>query len=85
MWGYGGHGGWMMGGQGDWSWPFFAFHGIAHLLFWGLVVYVVVVMVRGRTARRRDGDPALELLGKRYVEGEISQADYLRMKKDLGR
>lgn len=84
MWGYGGHGGWMIGGQGgDWSWPFFAFSGVAHLLFWGLVIYAVVALVRSRTGRRREDDPALDLLGKRYVAGEISQEDYRRMKKDL--
>lgn len=84
MWGYGGHGGWMIGGQGsEWSWPFFAFGGVTHLLFWGIVIYMVVALVRGRGGRRQERDPALDLLGKRYVSGEISQEDYLRMKKDL--
>jgi len=86
MWGYGGHGGWMMGGQdGGWFWPMFAMHGIGGFLVLALAVYVVVVLVRGGGfgASRREVDPALELLGRRYVAGEISQTDYLRMKKDL--
>lgn len=72
----------MMGGFG-WGWSIFM------VLFWGLVIWGVVVLVRGLSQPRgpdsSSGRPesALELLKKRYARGEISKEEFEEKKKDL--
>ena len=82
------YGGWgmmgpgMMGGFG-WMWlmPIF------FILFWGLVIWGIVALVRGlsgsRGADASTADSALEVLKKRYAKGEISKEEYEEKKKDL--
>ncbi len=81
-WG-GQYGGWgMMGGFG-WMWlmPIF------FILFWGLVIWGIVALVRGlsgpRGADSSKADSALEVLRKRYARGEINKEEYEEKKKDL--
>ncbi len=81
---WGGHGvGWgMMGGFG-WWW----FMPIFMILFWGLVIWGIVALVRGvRGSRDADSskeDSALEVLKKRYARGEINKDEYEEKKRDL--
>ncbi len=82
------YGGWgmmgpgMMGGFG-WGWlmPIFM------ILFWGLVIWGIVALVRGLSGSRGSDssttDSALEVLKKRYARGEINKEEYEEKKKDL--
>ncbi len=76
-------GGWgMMGGFGGW-W----FMPIFMILFWGLVIWGIVALVRGLSESRGSDssktDSALEVLKKRYARGEINKEEYEEKKKDL--
>lgn len=89
LWGWQG-GGWgmmgpgMMGGFG-WGW----FMPIFMILFWVLVIWAVVALVRGgsQTSSSDSGssrpDSALEVLKRRYARGEIDKAEYEEKKRDL--
>ena len=82
------YGGWgmmgpgMMGGFG-WGW----FMPIFMILFWGLVIWGVVALVRGLSGSRNTDSPkadsALEVLKRRYAGGEINKEEYEEKKKDL--
>ena len=76
--GWQGGGGGMMGGSG-WGWIFM-------LLFWGLVIWGVVALVRGAAGSGPSAphpDSALELLKRRYARGEINKQEYEEKKRDL--
>jgi len=73
----------MMGGFG-WGW----FMPIAMILFWGLVIWGIVVLIRGvampgNSGSSRELDSALEVLKRRYARGEISKEEFEEKKKDL--
>lgn len=54
------------------------------LLFWGLIAWVAVILVRGRdTDRDRDAVPATELLDRRLAAGEITVEDYEARRRAL--
>ena len=82
------YGGWgmmgpgMMGGFG-WGW----FMPIFMILFWGLVIWGIVALVRGLSGSRGSDssktDSALEVLKRRYARGEINKEEYEEKKKDL--
>ena len=66
IWGWQGGGrGMMMAGFSWWGFPIFM------ILFWGLVVWSIVALVRGSSGLRGSNsstvDSALEVLKKRYV------------------
>ncbi|OGO31551.1 MAG: hypothetical protein A2Z29_10775 [Chloroflexi bacterium RBG_16_56_11] len=73
----------MTGGYGwGWSMP------IIMVVFWGLIIWGIVALVRGVTTSRSCGasdeaDRALEILKKRYALGEIGKQEYEDKKKDL--
>ncbi len=72
----------MMGGFG-WMWlmPIF------FIIFWGLVIWGIVALVRGLNAPRDSdsakADSALEILKRRYAKGEITKEEYEEKKHDL--
>ncbi len=74
-WGYGGYG-------APWGWI-----GSAMMaLFWIAVAVGIAFLVRYlvREGRRSGGvDSALEILRKRYANGEISKEEYEEKRKDL--
>ncbi len=79
MWGYDGFG---YGGGGM---------GIGMLLFWGLIVFGVVLLARGfggmsgsvaSVPTVRDQTP-LDVLGERYARGEINKAEFEQKRNDL--
>jgi len=80
MMGYGGWGWGLMGGLG-WVWM------LLPMLFWvGVVLLVVWAAVRLFPARREPvEDTALEILKRRYANGEITAAEYRQAKEDLSR
>ncbi len=82
MWGYDGFG---LGGFGM---------GIGMLLFWGLIIFAVVVLVRGfaggvwgsgRNERETRPHSALEILRERYARGEIDRNEFEQKRDDLQR
>ena len=81
-------GGWGMmgwGTTGGFSWWWFM--PIFMILFWGLVIWGIVALVRGLSGSRGSdssrADSALEVLKKRYARGEINKEEYEEKKKDL--
>ncbi len=77
--GFGMMGPWMMGGYG-WGW----FMPIVMVVFWGLVIWGIVALVRGlSTGSSAQSDSALDILKKRYARGEINKQEYEEKKKDL--
>ena len=74
----------MMGGFG-WWW----FMPILMILFLVLVIWAVVALMRGvawpgnTDSASRQADSALEVLKRRYAQGEISKEEYEEKKKDL--
>lgn len=67
----------MMGTGGMWTFPFFPI----------IIIAVILYFVFGRTHRcwsgPGSGNSALEILKKRYAEGEITKDEFEEMKKDL--
>ncbi|MDI3548267.1 MAG: putative rane protein [Halanaerobiales bacterium] len=53
------------------------------LIFWGLIIFGVVYLIRAFF--RRDENEALAMLKREYAMGRISREDYLNRKKDLER
>ncbi len=86
---YGQQGGnWGMMGSGMWG-GWMILMPIFFILFWGLVIWGIVALVRGlsrpggsESASGRS-DSALEVLKKRYARGEIDKKEYEEKKKDL--
>ncbi len=80
--GYGMMGPGMMWGYG-WGW----FMPIIMIVFWGLVIWGIVALVRGvstsDTGFATQTDSALEILKRRYARGEITKQEYEERKKDL--
>ncbi len=77
--GYGSNGGYGMMG-GNWGWGMGM--GIGMLLFWGAVIWLVVVLVERGSGR---GEDASEILRKRFARGDITKKEFEEMKKELNR
>jgi putative membrane protein len=63
--------------------------GIGMLLFWGLVIFGIVMLASGfggtssaGEAKARDNKP-LDLLGERYARGEIDKSEFAQKRRDL--
>ena len=69
--GMGGYG--MMGFGGGW---------IVMLLFWGVLIWLVVMLVGAAQSGKKDYDPST-ILKRRYASGEISKKQYEELKKEL--
>ncbi|HYU21377.1 MAG TPA: SHOCT domain-containing protein [Chloroflexota bacterium] len=86
---------WSPGPQGapsgvtGWSWGMgMAFGWLAMLAFWGTLIVGVILLMRSLMGgAARPGSPtsesALDILKRRYAEGEIDQATYERMRREL--
>ncbi|SMC43623.1 putative membrane protein [Sporomusa malonica] len=59
------------------------------LLFWGLILWGGIVLVRKMSQRNQDvrslttTRTALDILKERYAKGEISRDEYDRIKKEI--
>jgi putative membrane protein len=72
-----GWGGWLVGG-------------LVMLLFWGGLIALVVFTIRAfaganqnKTTKASSGETALDILKRRYAQGEIDQAKYEAMRRDI--
>ncbi len=74
-WGYGGWANWM-----GWLGP------LVMIAFWALIivggVFLIRFLVRQGQGRGRDDSP-LEILKRRYAQGEISKEEYEEKRRDL--
>ncbi|MFC2020899.1 SHOCT domain-containing protein [Chloroflexota bacterium] len=77
-----------MMGSGMWGgWMFLM--PILFILFWGLVIWGIVALVRGLSqpggsdSASNRSDSALEVLKMRYARGEIDKNEYEEKKRDL--
>ena len=81
MMGTGSFGGW--GGMG------FGLPGLGMLIFWGLLIAVGVLLVRFLSGRGQGtqgvggAGEALEVLALRYAKGELSETEYVAMRKTI--
>jgi len=71
----------MMGGFG-WGWlPLLV------IVFWGLVIWGIVAAVRSTSSHRcghtSTTESALEVLKRRYAQGEIKKKEYEEKRRDL--
>ena len=83
----------MMWGQGfSWGWMFFG--GFMMILFWGSIIALIVLAVRGLTgsgsgsstanaAPANTSGSALRILKERYARGEVTKEEYEEMRRDL--
>lgn len=63
-------------GAGWWLWVLMP---VSMLVFWGLVIWAVVALVRGsdqNAGSARTGTGPERVLGERYARGEIDQDEY---------
>jgi len=70
--------------------PFgFGFFGpIMMILFWGLIIFAVVALVRwmagqGGGGHHHEDNSALNILKERYAKGEIDKKEFEEKKKEL--
>lgn len=52
------------------------------LLFWGALIWLVVMIVNAAQSGKKEEDPS-NILKKRYASGEITKKQYEEMKKEL--
>ena len=72
-----GWGGWLVGG-------------LVMLLFWGGLIALVVLTIRASAGANQNkstqapaGETALDILKRRYAQGEIDQSKYEAMRRDI--
>lgn len=60
---------------------FYGFGGMFMTFFWIMVLLLCISLVRKGCSREKE--TAEEILKKRYARGEISQEEFVRMKKEI--
>ena len=83
----------MMGWDMGWSWGWMFFGGLTMVLFWGGVIALIVLALRGFTGSsntvrhtdtaRNPTQTPVEILQARYAKGEISKQEYETVRQDL--
>ena len=86
-----GNGNWHMGaGMMDWGYGMSWFWHIIMIVFWIAVIVGIIFLIRWLILSTRSGtqrpsheDSALEILRKRYAQGEINKEEFEEKKRDL--
>lgn len=81
-WGITGRPGMMWGYGFGWLMPLYM------IVFWGLIIWGLIALVRGLSREQRwcessRQDSALEVLKRRYAQGEINREEYEEKRKAL--
>ncbi|WP_067728719.1 SHOCT domain-containing protein [Oceanobacillus damuensis] len=65
--------------------PMMIFGGIFMLVFWGLIIWLIVLVTRKLSSRNKSSqtDKAVELLRQRYSRGEIDTEEYRQRLHEL--
>ena len=83
-----------MGYYGNYIGGFGLFGPLFMIIFWGLIIWAVIALVRRNGGRfgccgghgdehNNGGSKALDILKERYAKGEINKEEYEQKKKDL--
>ncbi|MBI3958684.1 MAG: SHOCT domain-containing protein [Chloroflexi bacterium] len=85
----------MMGWDFGWGWGWMLFGSLVMVLFWGGLIALIVLAVRGLSGnnQRQSSDQsehtpsvgALEILQSRYAKGEITRDEFEQIRNDLKR
>lgn len=85
MMGWYGHGGW---GAGSWIGM-----GLGMIVFWGLVIFAIVALLRWSSQPRQrggytqvlaaDGSGALQTLDERFARGDLTEVEYRHTRETL--
>lgn len=82
-------------GAGPMGFLGFGFGGIFMLLFWVLIIWAVIALIRGDAGRgfmcghdhdhggHKEENSSLDILKERYAKGEINKEEFEQKKKDL--
>lgn len=79
----------MWWGHGDWGWGGWLAMSLTMLLFWGLVIWAVITVVRTLSSsevRMRDTRESItpeNILAERFARGEIDETEYWRRRDAL--
>ena len=78
----------MQGMMGDWGGWGMGIGGIFMILFWALIIFGVVALVKwiffnGSSSTGTSGRNALDILKERYARGEINREQYEEMRRNL--
>ena len=88
-WAFGGYSGWSGGGWGMMGpgmmggFGFFPFMILGPVVFWGLIIWGIVELVRHYSRPSASAGSPLEILKQRYARGEITKEEFEARKKDL--
>ncbi|MCF3595040.1 SHOCT domain-containing protein [Rhodobacteraceae bacterium LMO-12] len=68
-----------------WGGGYGMFGGLMMVVFWGLIIGLIVLAIRGFSGRSDTGagQSALDILKERYARGEIEEDEYERRKAKL--
>ena len=78
----------MYGDHMNWGWGMGWFGWFWMILFWILVIFGILFLVRSFSGRVREGgvgggETAMDILKKRYARGELTREEFERIKRDL--
>lgn len=67
----------------DGFYPFHMFGFLSMALFWGAIIYGILVLFRRQNSGMQKNNRPLEILQERYAKGEITKEQFESIKKDL--